>query len=91
MVLEAFSLTHQDGYEAVATPVRATFHCNEDMSFPPIRADFNGPLARSRYYIAGARHDEEVRCGAGGILFDSSGRLRGCSNVGKGNIPLRRR
>ena len=36
------------------------------MSFRTIRTDINGPFLLSKYHIAAATHDEEVRCGAGG-------------------------
>ena len=36
------------------------------MSFRPIRTDCNGAFLCLKSYIAGATHDEEGRCGAGG-------------------------
>ena len=58
MVLAALpKRPHQDSYEVVATPITATFHCVEDMSFPTVRTDYNGPLLHSHCYIVGAVHD----------------------------------
>ena len=45
---------HQDSYEAVAALFTVQFFNAEDMSFPTIRTNSNGPLSRSQHHIAGA-------------------------------------
>ena len=57
---------HQDTYEAVVALFGERFHCAEDMSFPTIWAEFNGPLSHSQCYIAGANINYVPRYGAVG-------------------------
>ena len=58
---------HQDRYEAVATLIKATFHSAEDIFFPIIPTDVNGPLLHCHCYIAAATYDlAKVKCCAGG-------------------------
>ena len=52
---------HQDSYEAVAPLSLVSFVCGEDMSFPTIGTDSNGPLAASHHHIAGVAYDYDVR------------------------------